>query len=115
LSLVLFPLRYHELLAIHGELNPLIDVDLSPRTEVTVSIEFDGTKTHRTISVYMTVFELKQVVEKTFGIPPTRQRLFYVDQDMVGAYGPEEMRFGQKKLYSYNVQSGDEFVLKTKN
>ncbi|CAG0922648.1 unnamed protein product [Notodromas monacha] len=108
------PARYLELVAIHGELNPLIDVDLSPRTEVTVSLECDETRVLKTISVYMTVYELKQVADSVFGVPPSRQKLFYVDKDMVGAHGPEEMRFGQKKLYSYNVQSGDEFIVQRK-
>ncbi|CAG0883388.1 unnamed protein product [Darwinula stevensoni] len=110
----LLPPRYHELVVIHGQLNPLAEVDLSPKTEVTVNISHERGSTMQTISVYITVLELKQLVEKVTGIPVMRQRVFYVDQDMVNAHGPEEMRFHQKKLYRYNVESGDSFIIQDK-
>lgn len=38
-------------------------------------------------------------------------RLFYVDQDM---QSPEEMRFPNKQLYSYNISNGDEIIVDSK-
>lgn len=42
-------------------------------------------------------------------------RLYYVDQDLRDHMGPEEMRFSQKQLYSYNIRSGDEIIVERKN
>lgn len=41
-------------------------------------------------------------------------RLFYVDHVMIEIAGPEEMKFNQKKLYTYNVQDGDKFFVDPK-
>lgn len=41
-------------------------------------------------------------------------RVFYVDSVMFEVSGPEEMRFNQKKLFTYNVQDGDKFLVDPK-
>lgn len=41
-------------------------------------------------------------------------RLYYIDGEMAEFVGPEELKFNQKKLYTYNVQDGDEFVVDEK-
>ena len=44
-------------------------------------------------------------------------RVFYIDTEMselLGILHIEELRFAQKKLYTYNVQDGDEFLIEMK-
>lgn len=41
-------------------------------------------------------------------------RLYYCDQVMVQHSGPEEMKWPNKALYTYNVQEGDRFILDEK-
>ena len=41
-------------------------------------------------------------------------RVFYIDHEMAEVMGPEELKFSQKKLYTYNVQDGDEFIVDQK-
>lgn len=41
-------------------------------------------------------------------------RLFYVDHVMGEITGPEEIKFNQKKLYTYSVQDGDKFLVDLK-
>ncbi|CAG0880525.1 unnamed protein product [Cyprideis torosa] len=74
------PDRFHDLVAKHGMLDPLAEIDLSPQTEVTVTIHKGDDRTIRTVSVYKTVLEFKQSLEEWAGLPPNRMRLFYVDQ-----------------------------------
>lgn len=49
-----------------------------------------------------------------FNFPASEMRIFYVDHVMIEIIGPEEMRFSQKKLYTYNVQDGDKFLVDPK-
>lgn len=53
-----------------------------------------------------------------FGISPAQMRLYYVDREMAEILGSkgmiEELRFNHKKLYTYNVQDGDEFLIDLK-
>lgn len=37
--------------------------------------------------------------------------LYYIDHEMVGLMGPELMKHNQKKLWNYNVQDGDQFIV----
>ena len=61
-------------------------------------------------------FHLK-LFSSMFGVSPSQMRVYYVDHEMVeiiGHCGPEELKFNHKKLYTYNVQDGDEFLIDLK-
>lgn len=58
--------------------------------------------------------DLKQKLERLASIPANKMRLFYVDQDLRDHQGPEEMKFPSKQLYSYNIRSGDEIIVESK-
>ena len=52
-----------------------------------------------------------------FSCSPANLRVFYIDREMsslLGVLHIEELRFAQKKLYTYNVQDGDEFLVEVK-
>jgi hypothetical protein len=68
----------------------------------------------RVVDVNHTVWELRKSLEEWAGIPANKMRLFYFDQVMRQIMGPEEMRFPSKKLYSYNIVSGDEIIIEAK-
>ncbi|KAK9512384.1 hypothetical protein O3M35_000827 [Rhynocoris fuscipes] len=108
------PERYTDLVCMHGRLDPLVNIDLSPERKVKVNI-IHGSKTeNRYLDVYQTVYELKQKLESFANIAPSKMRLFYLDQDMKAIHGPEEMKFPNKQLYSYNISSGDEIMIDSK-
>nr|CAG4643932.1 EOG090X05JJ [Lepidurus arcticus] len=109
------PARYGELLETHGPLFPLVELDLKPKTEVLVLIRWKELQVQRRITVYQTVGELKAKLREVAGLPLSRMRLFYVDQGMKGGFGPEEMKYPNKQLYSYNINDGDEFIVDAKS
>lgn len=37
--------------------------------------------------------------------------LYYIDHEMIGLMGPELLKYNQKKLWNYNVQNGDQFII----
>lgn len=41
-------------------------------------------------------------------------RLYYVDQNYRDQMGPEEMKYPNKQLYSYNITNGDEIIVEPK-
>lgn len=106
--------RYLDLVAVHGKLDPLVNIDLSPERRVKVTVTCGNSAEVRSIDVYQTVQELKQRLEAFSKIPVAKMKLFYVDQDMRNITGPEEMKFPNKQLYSYNICSGDEIIVDSK-
>lgn len=64
--------------------------------------------------LYRTVVDLKSRLEKIVHIPATKMRLYYVDQFLREHQGPEEMKYPNKQLYSYNISSGDEIIIDQK-
>lgn len=108
------PERYFELVAIHGKLDPLVNIDLRPERRVKITFTYGETSEERTVDVYRTVVDLKSRLERIVGIPAAKMRLFYVDQDLRDLQGLEEMRYPHKRLYSYNIRSGDEIIIDQK-
>lgn len=107
------PARYAELLAVHGELDPLVNVNLKPEKRVKVIFTYKDVCESRFVDIYLTVNDLKAKLEKLVNLAPNKMRLYYLDQDYK-ELGPEEMRFPNKQLYSYNLQSGDEIIIDAK-
>lgn len=60
------------------------------------------------------VTDLKSRLEKLFGHPANKMRLYYVDQSYRELMGPEEMKYPNKQLYSYNISTGDEIIIEPK-
>lgn len=103
------PGRYYELEAKHGKLDPLVEVDLAPQFKVTVMIQYGEHKMVHNLQLKQTVNEFKSSLQEFTGLQPVRMRLFYLDKG--SAPCPEEMKYGNKKLYSYCVRDGDEFYI----
>jgi len=108
------PSRWQELVDIHGLLDPLVNIDLSPDMNIKVCIYFKDQCREEHISVRQTVKQFKQTLHSYFGLPPANMRLWYYDQEMTKIAGPEEMKFANKELYTYNVIEGDYFVIDEK-
>jgi len=132
------------LLSIHGRVDPLAEVDLSPPKHADVKVVYnqinkevtndeneekqtkllkiDLNKSVKDFKVQLrSVFEFFPFFEirfhsvihfsSMFGVSPSQMRVYYVDHEMSEILGPEELRFNQKKLYTYNIQDGDEFLI----
>ncbi|XP_064542854.1 tubulin-specific chaperone cofactor E-like protein [Drosophila montana] len=107
------PARYAELLEVHGQLDPLVNVNLKPEKRVKVVFTYNEVSESRFVDIYLTVNDLKVKLEKLINLAPNKMRLYYLDQDYK-EFGPEEMRYPNKQLYSYNIQSGDEIIIDAK-
>lgn len=104
------PQRFYELEAIHGKLDPLVNIDLSPKKTACVHIRYQEYHETRVINLQHSVHDLKVQFSEICNISPTKMRVFYIDKELVG-HGPEELRFNTKKLYTYMIQDGDEFLV----
>ncbi|KAJ8949476.1 hypothetical protein NQ318_005943 [Aromia moschata] len=105
------PERYLDLVQIHGKLDPLVNVDLRPEKRVKVKFSCGSNSEVKSVDVYLTVTELKSKLETFAGFSAARMRLYYVDQELPDFRVPEEMKYPSKRLYSYNIRSGDEIII----
>ncbi|CAG9804600.1 unnamed protein product [Chironomus riparius] len=108
------PARYSELISKHGKIDPLVKIDLRPEKKVQVKFIFKERVENRFVDVYKNVTDLKFRLEKLFGLPASKMRLYYVDQTYKDQMGPEEMKYPNKQLYSYNIATGDEIIIEQK-
>lgn len=108
------PARYAELISKHGKIDPLVKIDLRPEKKVQIKFIFKERVENRFVDVYKNVTDLKFRLEKLFGLPASKMRLYYIDQVYKDSVGPEEMKYPNKQLYSYNIATGDEILIEQK-
>ncbi|KAH7639983.1 hypothetical protein HUG17_4016 [Dermatophagoides farinae] len=132
------PPRFYELQNIHGRVEPLAEVNLSPPKYANVRVIFNDLtdeqlendqlsyeslvrqcKDSRSFKVDLnkSVRNFKVQLSSLYDVIASNIRVFYIDTEMselLGILHIEELRFAQKKLYTYNVQDGDEFLIEMK-
>lgn len=103
------PAVYHELVRKHGQLNPLVEVDLNPQVTVTLQFHFqiDGKEKameERVVNVDQTLWELKTWVGKNLlGMPTSSFDMWYCEQHMRSRV---MLTQNQKFLYTYRFHDG---------
>ncbi|KAH8856364.1 Tubulin-specific chaperone cofactor E-like protein [Schistosoma japonicum] len=110
------PNRYWELERRHGHLEPLANIDLSPKRYIRVRVTMSGKEIWYDLNVNLKVSQVKRQFCNLFNIHYSqheikRYKLFYFDQVMSQIQGPEELKYPNRNLYSYQVESGDLFEL----
>ncbi|KAM8834963.1 alpha-tectorin [Synchiropus picturatus] len=110
------PERYHSLVSKYGQLAPLVEVDLRPRSTM-VDVRFGDRVEPVSLRLEQTVGDLKKHLRALLQLPTNGIRLFYISPGMCSVLGPEELKCGCRALHSYGIQDGDEIlvVLKVKN
>ena len=110
------PKRYYELERKHGKLNKLADVNLDIGKQVSVKIKFGEKQMMERIGVKQTVGAFKRQLEKFVGQPASRFKLYYIDIEAcsMSVYGPEELKYPNRCLHSFNIRDGDEFEIDLK-
>lgn len=64
-----------------------------------------------TIDLRQSVRKFKSTLASLFHMSSRDLILYYIDHEMVGLMGPELIKHNQKKLWNYNVQDGDQFIV----
>ncbi|KAA0198996.1 Ormdl protein [Fasciolopsis buskii] len=108
------PNRYWELERQHGRLEPLANIDLSPKRFVRVRVAMGDKEIWHNLNLNLKVGQVKRQLASLFGIDSSelrRFRLLYFDQVMAMAQGPEELKFPNRAIHSYQPESGDMFEL----
>nr|CAG4636984.1 EOG090X05JJ [Ceriodaphnia reticulata] len=104
------PARYHELCDVHGHVSPFAEVSLCPPKVANVWVRYGEQRwNEQSLSLYMTMKELREKFSFTVGLPASKLRLWHYDHCQ-----PMLMRFPTKRLYSYNIKDGDEFMIDEK-
>ncbi|KAH9509282.1 hypothetical protein Btru_046669 [Bulinus truncatus] len=109
------PLRYHELVRLHGKVDPLAKVVLKPRTHVRLKIRVEDVnlqvlkQEELDVDVTQTVRDLKKTISNIAGCPASKFHLYYLDTQV--NFGPDKLRFMDRKIFSYNMSDGDEIIV----
>ena len=107
------PSIYHSLVAKHGKVDKLVDVDLKPKVKARVEFHFEDKCEYHTIKLEQTVKNLKQWLSGNFvGFPPSSFCLFHHDPESY--CGTEQMRYENRLLYSCGVKDGDKIYIELK-
>ena len=109
------PERWAELVEVHGNLEPLVKIDLTPETLFRVGVWYGETERVMTVSVRQRVRHFKSLLARHFPVSPSCMRLWYYDQDLWSTAGPQEMKFPEKGLYTYRLRHGDYFVVERRH
>ena len=107
------PPIYHALVAKHGAVARLVEVNLRPKVTAEVEFHFQGTCEQKTINIAQTVKEFKLwLSEKIVGLPPSEFVVYYHD---VGApWGTDILRHESRALHSYRIKDGDKIFVELK-
>ena len=98
------PVRYHELVAIHGQIDRLAEVDMSIKEFAQVTLYLDEEEyTKIVIDLSTTIRELKRIIGRKIGLAPKSFRMFHFDR-----YIAVELNTLSKHLYLYYIKDGDE-------
>ncbi|XP_029654533.1 uncharacterized protein LOC115227992 [Octopus sinensis] len=108
------PERFYELREIHGDLGPLLDVDLTPPKVVSLRLFCDGfcSKTVP-VSVKMSVTELRKLICRELFDNKRNIKFKMFHDNHVG--GPEELKYPNKLLYSLRICDEDTILVVTLN
>lgn len=133
------PERYYFLEKRHGKLNKLAVINMEGVKVVTCKIKFHDKQILHKIDVRQTVGDFKKQLEKFVGYPSSRfkvrtqpiifptkltrthslifiTKVFYIDIEAcsMAIYGPEELKYPNRSLFSFNIVDGDEFEIDLK-
>ncbi|CAF1684576.1 unnamed protein product [Adineta ricciae] len=110
------PPRYFDLIEKHGNLKPLADISIRAPYLIQVHLVYNQVTYDKEIDVRQTVQQFKKYLQNIFHIPSNRLRVFYVDDVAfnMGFCGPEELKYPQRLLHTYNIHDGDQFHIDVK-
>ncbi|KAK7105938.1 tubulin-specific chaperone cofactor E-like protein isoform X1 [Littorina saxatilis] len=107
------PDRFFELEKVHGRVNELANVNLKPQTVFSMDIVFDKHRERMEVNAKQTVRDFKKSLQNIAGMPSSKFVLFYLDKET--HFGADRMIYPDKKLYSYNLKDGSEFIIEPKH
>ena len=110
-TLLIVFVRCRELEAIHGELAPLVQIDMTPENDRTVEIHLEGKVISRKVDIRLTVRDFKKFLSKEVAkVPPSRFNLHF--ESLLSNYGATNLCiYRTRPLYTFFVEDGDRFYI----
>jgi len=106
------PLRYHELVTIHGALEPLLHVDLGIKTHERLPVMAKGCCLFRIdVKLADPATKLFEVIAKKLKCNRRNLRIYHAHKDESGEEVMDEVMFGHLSLSRYEFSSEDTLLL----
>ncbi|ELU09514.1 hypothetical protein CAPTEDRAFT_44184, partial [Capitella teleta] len=103
------PPRYYELEEIHGRLDPLVTVDFTAQSSVTVMVKYEDRSFLKALDVHMTMKQARNLLTKELGLRPKDFTLLH--NDILCPQGPDRMSYPDRHLRRYGVIDGSEIYI----
>jgi hypothetical protein len=105
------PDRYYELLAIHGQLEPLAEVNMDSRADcANVLIHITGRAPRvQNISLEKSTWRFRKDIADMLQVHVSKISLHYLDKGL--NQGSERMIYKNRPLYRYGIKDGDEIFV----
>lgn len=104
------PFVYQKLLDKHGHVQPLPQVSLEPKKQVSIKFTYEGIDREDEIldvDLMQTTRQFRKWIGRRLLVPPSKLRLYYCDIECMGMFGAEELRMESKELYTFRMRDGD--------
>ena len=106
------PSVYEDLTSKHGTLQPLPNIDLSPKKQVSLEFTFEGINRRTEVHSVCTEQTGKQLRawlagDSMLGVPTSKLMLVYVDFEEGNVYDTQVIRPNANPLYYYKMKDGD--------
>jgi len=106
------PLRYHELVAVHGDLKPLLDVDLGIKTHERLPVICQGSCLFRVdVKLADPAKQLFEVIAKKIKCKRDNLRIYHCHKDESGEETLDEIMYGHLSLSRYGFSPDDSLLL----
>ena len=86
---------------------------MAPQTVFTVDVVIDDRQEKLEVNVNQTVRDLKKSLQNIVGLPASKFNVFYHDKEAPYVY--DKLIYLDKKLYTYHLNDGDQFIIEPKN
>lgn len=105
------PARYHELVSVHGKLDPLAEVNMDLRDDcVNVLVHItDRTPRFQSISLQKTTSQFRKHMANMLLVNVSQISLYY--EDNLTMQGCQRMIYKNRPLYRYGIKEGDEIYV----
>ena len=104
------PTRYDELIAVHGHVPELADVNMDKKEHVLVTLYGDIEKPALLkLDISQNTIDFRKDIAKRYKLSISKFRLIYFDKG--SPCGAEEMRISTRQLHRYHMKDGDEIEL----
>eukprot|EP01059_Diplonema_ambulator_P020029 TRINITY_DN3371_c0_g1_i3.p1 TRINITY_DN3371_c0_g1~~TRINITY_DN3371_c0_g1_i3.p1 ORF type:complete len:519 (+),score=181.75 TRINITY_DN3371_c0_g1_i3:584-2140(+) len=104
------PAVWHDLVAVHGRLRPLAQIDMSPKLTANVMVKYIHIEeeVEAVLNVRQTIGFMYSTLCKPFSLDPAKVVMTHVDPEVAGTpHERQVLRTRERQIHTYRIKDGD--------